>query len=61
MQVEFSEEEKRLSDKFRKKHRKSCNSGVVYVIDRASGIGWGVSVQCRICRKFRDITDISEW
>lgn len=60
-QLQLSQEEKRLSDKFREKHRKCCNSGAVYTLDRISGIGWGISIHCRVCKKFRDITDVSDW
>lgn len=58
---ELNEKEEKLADQFVKVHYVSCDSARISYIITPTGIGTGVSVQCKCCGALEDISDYDSW
>lgn len=58
----LNEAENRRASEFAMKHYAKHNkTASVIVTATATGVGYGVKVECPYCHKTKDVTDCSDW
>ena len=59
---EMSDKEKLAEKEFREIHYKECKNGSDFIYEiKGTGIGTIIQISCPVCKKKKDITDVSSW